>query len=291
MSGSTHSESKKAREAAAPVVTTNSLSVKLAASKPASVMPTSVMHTSVMPAIPIPAPKPDLASIAATSSSTNIPAQLLASMLSRLRHDKESQLHSQWDAHRKQVDEADATARQDVLISALKRAEQEEQTVNAQTALETAVQRAQASMNSQQQDTIREGALRARLQEFRGSDDESVSERLRKEGFGDALTENKLRERTLDQRVGNELGLRPGQEFSRGPEKLYTQDTVSERGESQPYMRSEDSMYNSASVDPTRGGSGSANAYERARDKDAEDGVRKGLGLDIELGLSYGRSK
>ena len=206
-----------------------------------------------------------------------------------MRQDEDMQLQREWASHRAQMDEEDATARQDALISAARRAEELSRDEQTRRDEAQGVAAARAGAALLQQDIVREGALRARLAEFRGSDNASINERLRKEGFADALTENKLRERTLDQRVGNELGLKPA--FGSGPEPSYSLGNPPGTPDDKQYLQMGESLYRSEVPETVRGSAGLPGTYENPRDKDRELGIRKGLGLGIDEDPSYGRVK
>lgn len=201
---------------------------------------------------------------AATKAVERAPEALIAAARKLLRADADKHAADEWRAHAREQDEQDARARQDALLSAAKRADAE--------AFERRVRELdEAKQHAPRGDSLaqkRLDDLHKRLDDFRGNDDESLRERLLKEGFPEALTQQELRMRTLDQRTGNELGMRA---------RFFEQET---KNASQPPMKtSAEPLYlRESEPEPTY----QANTPQTSSDpkaKDAADGVKDALGL------------
>jgi hypothetical protein len=207
-----------------------------------------------------------VASAKQAADSQKAPDKLLAAARALLKADADKHAAQQWEAHRKTTDESDARERQDAFLSAASRAESE--------AFEARVREMEAELAASTRRTTaspdekRLSDLHKRIDDFRGNDDASLRERLLKEGFPEALTQQELRLRTLDQRTGNELGMRA--QFLQNDSSSSPQRPAASSSEPQYLRESEPEPTYQANT---------PHSPTDAKTKDAEDGVKDALGL------------
>ena len=222
-------------------------------------------------------------------ASSSLSSRLFANVLKGIEHEKAERLKKEWEAQRASFDAQESQQRADAALLIKKRAdftEREKRQRDELTELEQKVRDAQVRGEEER----RIDTAMARAAVFRGSSASDVKERLVHEGVPEALAQEIVRLRTLDQTLENRGGMsarfieKEDPTRSRAePHYRSLDESVGSSGKKrygpeQQYLRMEeqDSMYQGV-PDAVSGLAKPPGTYDHGIDK--EEGVRKGLGL------------
>jgi hypothetical protein len=148
----------------------------------------------------------------------------LASMLHQLQLEKEQRLRELAAAEEKKLQEEAEDLKRKATDLARKKQHQSEELKREEEDLKKLREAAsQADMFAAEEQRISD--LRQRMEEFRGNDNESLKSRLMAEGYGEALINQMLRLRTLDEQLDSPRGLKARYSDEENPLELAMERT------------------------------------------------------------------